>query len=118
MLAEAHDPDCRQAALAEQVCAELGAMAGLASDLLWTNAELMQACQLAGFDQTEIRLAPAPGSSFTTAEEAANREAASCGRRSRYPSPDSSPDLSEGQSQTTICRVLVSEADTHTKSNS
>src|SRR5207253_11314709 len=39
--------------------------------------------------------------------------AASCGRPSCYPSPDSSRAVREDQSQTTICRGYLSEADTH-----
>ncbi len=75
VLAEAHDPNCHQAELAEQVCAELGAMAGRAPDLLWSQAELIEACQGAGLTQNELHFEAAPGSPFTPAEEAANCQA-------------------------------------------
>jgi SAM-dependent methyltransferase len=74
ILAEAHDPQDREASLTEEICAELAALAGQAPDLLWTEAELRDACRLGGFTAAETRFVNAPGAPFTAVEAEANRQ--------------------------------------------
>jgi 2-polyprenyl-3-methyl-5-hydroxy-6-metoxy-1,4-benzoquinol methylase len=75
VLAEAHDPNAYEAAMAEQVFALLAALAGQVPDLLWTVTELLEACRLGGFGEGEARFETAHGSPFTPAEAAANLQA-------------------------------------------
>jgi SAM-dependent methyltransferase len=73
VLAECHDPAAADAALSEQVCARLSLLAGDVPDVLWSEAELREACRLGGFEDGDMRLVAAPGWPFTSAEAAANR---------------------------------------------
>jgi SAM-dependent methyltransferase len=75
VLAESHDPAAQDAAMSERVCAELAALAGEMPDMLWTEAELREACRLGGFADRQARLVAGTSWPFTPTEAAANRQA-------------------------------------------